>query len=276
MARVVGVGRMGADMISEQVSKGDNVAAEAAAERWVLASPDGRFIAGPNGRWAEVKTLWFIFLDFFRGLRAFHFVGPCVTVFGSARLAAGTPWYEKTREVAGEIAKLGFTVMTGGGPGIMEAANRGAKEAGGRSVGINILLPHEQHVNPWLDVSVTMRYFFTRKTLLIKYSYAFVVMPGGIGTMDELFEALTLIQTKKLHQFPVILIGVDYWTPMMSAILRMKAEGLISPGDLELLTLTDSIPEAMEVLREKAIGQFDLRKVGAPVSQAILGERELG
>ena len=249
--------------------------AEIAQERYVLASPDGKFIAGPNSRWQEVKTLWFIFLDFFRGLRTFHFVGPCVTVFGSARLKEGHPWYEKTREVAGEIARLGFTVMTGGGPGIMEAANRGAKEAGGRSVGINIILPHEQHVNPWLDASVDMRYFFTRKTLLIKYSYAFVVMPGGIGTMDELFEALTLIQTKKLHNFPVILIGVAYWTPMMSAILRMRDEGLISPVDLDLLTLTDSIPEAMEVLKEKAIKQFSLRKISVPEYQPLLGEHRL-
>lgn len=250
-------------------------AQEAAEERFILASPDGKFIAGPNSRWEELKTLWFIFLDLFRGLRTFHFVGPCVTVFGSARLKEGHPWYEKTREVAGEIAKLGFTVMTGGGPGIMEAANRGAREAGGHSVGINIILPHEQHVNPWLDASVNMRYFFTRKTLLIKYSYAFVVMPGGIGTMDELFEALTLIQTKKLHNFPVILIGVEYWTPMMNAILRMKDEGLISPEDLDLLTLTDSIPEAMEVLKEKAIRQFNLRKVKIPEYQPLLGERKL-
>jgi uncharacterized protein (TIGR00730 family) len=247
-----------------------------AHERFVLASPDGRFIAGPNSRWEEVKTLWFIFLDLFRGLRTFHFVGPCVTVFGSARLKEGHPWYEKTREVAGGIAKLGFTVMTGGGPGIMEAANRGAKEAGGRSVGINIILPHEQHVNPWLDASVDMRYFFTRKTLLIKYSYAFVVMPGGIGTMDELFEALTLIQTKKLHQFPVILFGVDYWTPMMSAILRMRDEGLISPEDLNLLVLTDSVDEAMAVLKEKAIQQFDLRKIKQPAAQPLLGEHKIG
>lgn len=250
--------------------------AEAAHQRYVLASPDGKFIAGPNSRWEELKTLWYIFLDLFRGLRTFHFVGPCVTVFGSARLKEGHPWYEKTREVAGEIARLGFTVMTGGGPGIMEAANRGAREAGGRSVGINIILPHEQHVNPWLDASVDMRYFFTRKTLLIKYSYAFVVMPGGIGTMDELFEALTLIQTRKLHNFPVILIGIDYWTPMMSAILRMKEEGLISPEDLNLLTLTDSIPEAMEVLKEKAIRQFNLRRVKLPEYQPLLGERKPG
>lgn len=219
---------------------------EIAEERFILASPDGRFIAGPNSRWEELKNLWFIFLDFFRALRTFHFVGPCVTVFGSARIKEGHPWYEKTREVAG-----------------------------GRSVGINIMLPFEQTVNPYLDASVNMRYFFTRKTLMIKYSYAFVVMPGGLGTMDEMFEALTLIQTRKLHFFPVILIGVEYWGPMMSAILRMRDEGLINPADLELLTLTDSIPEAIAVLKEKAIIEFNLRKVRLPTCQPLLGERGL-
>ncbi len=248
---------------------------ELAGEPFVLASPDGRFIAGPNSRWEELKTLWFIFFDFFRALRTFHFVGPCVTVFGSARLKEGTPWYDKTRQVAGEISQLGFTVMTGGGPGIMEAANRGAREAGGRSVGINIILPFEQQVNPYLDASVDMRYFFTRKTLLIKYSYAFVVMPGGLGTMDELFEALTLIQTGKLHLFPVILFGVEYWTPMMRALWRMRDEGLIKPADLDLVTLTDSIAEAMAVLKEKSIRKFNLRKVSLPKSLPLLGEHKL-
>ena len=130
-------------------------------------------------------------------------------------------------------------------------------------------------MNPYLDASVNMRYFFTRKTLMIKYSYAFVVMPGGLGTMDEMFEALTLIQTRKLHFFPVILIGVDYWMPMMSAILRMRDEGLINPRDLEMLTLTDSIPEVITVLKEKAIVEFNLRKVTLPTYQPLLGEKQL-
>ncbi|RYD37403.1 MAG: TIGR00730 family Rossman fold protein [Verrucomicrobiaceae bacterium] len=250
-------------------------AAVAEEERYQLTLPDRRFLSGPNSRWEELKTLGLIMLDFLRGLRTFHFVGPCVTVFGSARLKEGHPWYELARRTAGEIARLGFTVMTGGGPGIMEAANRGAREAGGRSVGINIVLPHEQHVNPYLDAGVDMRYFFTRKTLLIKYSYAFVVMPGGIGTMDELFEALTLIQTKKIRNFPVILMGVDYWAPMMSAILRMEEDGLISPVDLDLLVVTDSIPEAMRVLQEKAIVQFNLKRVKIPQCQPLLGEKRL-
>lgn len=259
--------------LPEQMPVPINAVAE--QERYELATPDRKFISGPHSRWQELKTLGHIALDFLRGLRTFHFVGPCVTVFGSARLKEGHPWYELARQVAGEIAKLGFTVMTGGGPGIMEAANRGAKEAGGRSVGINIVLPHEQHVNRYLDASADMRFFFTRKTLMIKYSYAFVVMPGGIGTMDELFEALTLIQTKKIRNFPVILIGVDYWTPMMSAILRMRDDGLISSEDLELLTVTDSIPEAMSVLRERAIVQFNLQRVKIPDCQPVLGERKL-
>ena len=246
-----------------------------AEERYRLEVPDRSFLSGPNSRLEELRTLWQIMMDFLRGYRTFHFVGPCVTVFGSARLKEGHPWYELTRKVSGEIAKLGFTVMTGGGPGLMEAANRGAKEAGGRSVGINIILPHEQHVNPWLDASVDMKFFFTRKTLLLKYSYAFVVMPGGVGTMDELFEALTLIQTKKIKNFPVILMGVDYWAPMMSAVLRMRDEGLISPEDLDLLLVTDSVEEAMDRLRERAIAQFNLRRVRLPKCNPLLMERGL-
>lgn len=250
-------------------------AAVAEQERYQLTLPERHFLSGPNSRWQELKTLGHILLDLLRGIRTFHFVGPCVTVFGSARIKEGHEWYELARRTAGEIAKLGFTVMTGGGPGIMEAANRGAREAGGRSVGINIILPHEQVVNPYLDRHVNMQYFFTRKTLLIKYSYAFVVLPGGLGTMDELFEALTLIQTRKIRNFPVILLGVDYWAPMMSAILRMKNDGLISPEDLSLLTVTDSIPEAMRVLQEKAIVQFNLKRVKIPECQPLLGESKL-
>ena len=237
--------------------------------------PETKFLQGPLPRGLELWHTINVMREMIYGFRKLSFLGPCVTVFGSARFDENHVFYKQARLIGRRLAENGFTVMTGGGPGIMEAANRGAKEAGGRSVGINIILPHEQHVNPWLDTSVDMRYFFTRKTLLIKYSYAFVVMPGGIGTMDEFFEALTLIQTKKLHNFPVILIGVDYWTPMMNTILRMKDEGLISPEDLDLLTLTDSIPEAMEVLKEKAIKQFNLRKVKLPECQPLLGEQKL-
>ena len=151
--------------------------------------------------------------DFIRGFRALHFVGPCVTVFGSARFDEHHRYYAMAREVGGALAGLGFTVMTGGGPGVMEAANRGAREAGGRSVGCNIELPFEQEPNPYLDRWVTTEYFWVRKVLLFKYSYAFIVLPGGFGTLDELTEALTLIQTRKILQFPVVLMGRDYWAP---------------------------------------------------------------
>ncbi|HEY7862503.1 MAG TPA: TIGR00730 family Rossman fold protein, partial [Thermoanaerobaculia bacterium] len=159
--------------------------------------PDERvFLEGPHTRrrelWSVVQIAW----EFIRGFRTLHFVGPCVSVFGSARFAAGHPHYELARELGAGLARIGFTVMTGAGPGIMEGANRGAREAGGRSVGCNIVLPEEQALNPYVDVAVTFEHFYVRKVMLVKYSYAFVVFPGGIGTMDELFEALTLIQTR--------------------------------------------------------------------------------
>jgi uncharacterized protein (TIGR00730 family) len=156
------------------------------------------FLEGPQSRRKDLLFAIRVLIEFIKGFRALHFVGPCVTIFGSARFKDGHPFYEKTEELAAKIAQLGFTIMTGGGPGIMEAANKGAREAGGRSVGCNIVLPHEQHENPYLDKWVDIKYFFVRKTLLIKYSYAFVVMPGGFGTLDEYFEALTLIQTKMI------------------------------------------------------------------------------
>ncbi len=179
----------------------------------LTASPeraDEVMLEGPHSRLDEFITLLRVTRDFLRGFRVLHFVGPCVTVFGSARAKPGDANYELARAVGAAIARLGFTVMTGGGPGIMEAANRGAKEAGGRSVGCNIQLPFEQAPNPYLDRSVTMHYFFVRKALLIKYSYAFVVMPGGAGTLDELFEALTLIQTGKIKNFPIVIMGTEY------------------------------------------------------------------
>src|SRR6476659_8499992 len=167
---------------------------------------DEIFLEGPRSRFAEFFTLLRVMRDFLRGYRALHFVGPCVTVFGSARIKPDDPHYELARKMGAAIARLGFTVMTGGGPGIMEAANRGAKEVGGRSVGCNIELPFEQAPNAYLDRCVTMHYFFVRKVLLLKYSYAFVFMQGCSGTLDELFEALTLIQTRKIKNFPMVLM----------------------------------------------------------------------
>lgn len=232
------------------------------------------FLEGPRSRVRELMILIRVMRDFLRGFRALHFVGPCVTVFGSARTAPGTPHYELARRLGGEIVRLGFTVMTGGGPGIMEAANRGAREAGGRSVGCNIELPFEQRPNPYLDRCVTMHYFFVRKTLLVKYSYAFVVLPGGAGTLDELFEALTLVQTGKLQRFPIIVMGLEYWREVLEFIQKMAREGTISPGDLELIHATDSVEEAIRHLREKAIGPFGLKPAQRP--SKWLGELALG
>src|SRR6478736_6477141 len=170
-----------------------------------------RFLAGPHSRGSELRFAMRVFREFIRGFRNLHFVGPCVTVFGSARFAEDHPYYVAAREVGRLLAQRGFTVMTGGGPGVMEAANRGAKEAGGASVGCNIELPQEQQPNPYLDRWIECRYFFVRKVLLFKYSYAFIALPGGLGTLDELTEALTLVQTGKIQKFPVVLMGTDYW-----------------------------------------------------------------
>jgi uncharacterized protein (TIGR00730 family) len=224
-----------------------------------------KFFAGPQSRGFE---LWFVIriaLEFIRGFRALHFVGPCVTVFGSARFAEGHRYYELARATGAELARAGFAVMTGGGPGVMEAANRGAKEAGGRSVGSNIVLPLEQRANRYLDVFVTFRHFFVRKVMLVKYSYAFIALPGGFGTFDEVFEAATLIQTDKIRDFPIILIGRDYWQPIIDVTLgTMVREGTIAPEDAEMLRVTDSIEEAVSYVRDVAITKFGL-KYGKPV-----------
>ena len=216
------------------------------------------FLDGPRSRWQDFKFVVKVCIEFIRGFRALHFVGPCVTIFGSARFGEDSPYYQLTRKLSGEIAKLGFTIMTGGGPGIMEAANRGAREAGGRSVGCNIILPMEQEPNPYLDKWVNIRYFFVRKTLLIKYSYVFVIMPGGFGTLDELFEAMTLIQTKTIRDFPVIIFCKDYHKDMLEHIEQMKDRKTISTQDLSLFLVTDSIDEAVTHI-QKSIRKFNLQ-----------------
>ena len=207
-----------------------------------------------------------------RGFRTLHFVGPCVTVFGSARFPEDHPYYALAREVGARLARMGFTVMTGGGPGIMEAANRGAKEQGGFSVGCNIELPVEQKLNPYVDRSVTFRHFFVRKLMLVKYSYAFVVMPGGVGTLDELFEAITLIQTKKIADFPLVLMGREYWRLLLELLEKMVAAGTIGSEDLRLLLVTDSVHEAMKHIETHAVERFGLavKRVTRPLK--ILGE----
>jgi uncharacterized protein (TIGR00730 family) len=234
-------------------------------------APEERFfLEGPRSRGSELKSLMTIVAEFIRGFRALHFVGPCVTVFGSARFQEDHPYYALARTVGQRLAKLGFTVMTGGGPGIMEAANRGAKDAGGYSVGCNIVLPEEQKINAYLDRWVTFRHFYVRKVMLVKYSYAFVVMPGGMGTMDEFFEAAVLIQTRKIENFPVILLGKEYWRPLVDFLDKMAEAGAISREDLDLFLFTDSVDQAMDHIQKHAIEQFKLsRRAGRPPFKRI-------
>lgn len=224
------------------------------------------FLEGPHSRWKELKFVFTVFLDFIKGFRKLHFTGPCVTIFGSARFLPAHPYYEKTRLLSQKIAHLGFTIITGGGPGIMEAANKGAKEVGGKSLGCNIVLPKEQEPNKYLDRWVNINHFFVRKTLLIKYSYAFIVMPGGFGTLDEFFEALTLIQTKKINNFPVIVLCKEFYERLISHINYMQLSGTVDKADMDLLFYTDSVEQVLEILKEKCIGRYKLKaKVHKPV-----------
>ena len=218
-----------------------------------------KFLEGPQNRWKEFSFSFKVLFEFIKGFRALHFVGPCVTIFGSARFKDGHPYYDLTEELSGRIAELGFTIMTGGGPGIMEAANKGAKAVGGRSVGCNIVLPMEQQPNPYLDKWVNIKYFFVRKTLLIKYSYAFVVMPGGFGTLDEYFEALTLIQTKMMSGFPIVIFCKEFHQGLVEHIERMKTNGTISAADSELYLVTDSVDEAVAYIQKNSIVKFNLQ-----------------
>jgi uncharacterized protein (TIGR00730 family) len=240
-----------------------------------VAEPDRVLLEGPHSRLQELLLLLRAGRDFVRGFRALHFVGPCVTVFGSARFDEHHRYYAMAREVGGALVGLGFTVMTGGGPGVMEGANRGAREAGGRSVGCNIELPFEQEPNKYLDRWVTTQYFWVRKVLLIKYSYAFVVLPGGFGTLDELTEALTLIQTRKILEFPIVLMGRDYWAPFMAMLQTMIEAGTISAADLDLMIVTDSVPDAMAHIEQHAVQHFGLKRRKVPHPSKILGEHQL-
>lgn len=217
-----------------------------------------KFLRGPQSRVEEFSFSIKVLFEFIKGFRALHFVGPCVTFFGSARFDESHEYYGLTRIFAAEVAKLGFTIMTGGGMGLMEAANRGAKDVGGRSVGCNIVLPMEQKPNTYLDKWVNIRYFFVRKTLLIKYSFAFIVVPGGFGTLDEFFEALTLTQTKKIQQFPIIIFGRAFHKELLEHIEYMKQKQTISPNDLSLILVTDSIDEAIQFIKEQSIARYGL------------------
>ncbi|MBK7643584.1 MAG: TIGR00730 family Rossman fold protein [Planctomycetes bacterium] len=233
---------------------------------------DVALLEGPARRGSEFLRALRIFGELIHGYRNLHFLGPCVTVFGSARFKEDHPHYQLAREVGAHIARLGFTVMTGGGPGIMEAANRGAREAGGRSVGCNIELPQEQKPNPYLDRFVTFRHFFVRKVMLVKYSYAFVVLPGGFGTLDEIFETATLIQTGKISHFPLVLMGVEYWKDLRELLENMVRAGTIEAADLERIVFTDSVEHAIDVIERQATKAFGLkRRVRKP--RWYLGER---
>lgn len=233
-----------------------------------------KFLEGPHSRASE---FWFtikLLKDFIRGYRAFHFIGPCATVFGSARYTEGHEYYDLAKKVGAALADMGFVVMTGGGPGLMEAANRGAKETGGKSVGCNIVLPHEQHANKYLDKWVLIDYFFVRKVLLTKYSYAFVVLPGGYGTMDELFEAITLMQTKKSKTFPVVVMGKHFYKNLMAHLDHMIDEGTISYEDRALILFTDDLNEAMEHINKHAIHKFKLREKKVIQPSWLLNEKK--
>lgn len=231
------------------------------------------FLEGPSSRKSELGFVFRMARDFLKGFRVFHFVGPCITIFGSARIEEGHPYYELGRKMGAAVSKLGFTVMTGGGPGLMEAANRGAKEAGGRSVGCNISLPMEQAPNSYLDTWVDIHYFFIRKVFMFKYSYGFVCLPGGVGTVDELFEAVTLVQTGKIEHFPIVLMGAEFWSPLIVFLDRMAEEGMIAEEDKKLFLVTDLIEEAVAHIKHHAQGKFRLKKGKAPQPSSWLGER---
>lgn len=211
----------------------------------IIPAKEQVFLEGPKPRAYELSFAWKVFREFIRGFRTLHFIGPCITVFGSARYKEDHPYYTEARHFGRHIADLGFATMTGGGPGIMEAANRGAFENKGTSVGCNIVLPFEQHPNPYVNVSITFNHFFVRKVLLVKYSYAFIIMPGGFGTMDEFFETLTLVQTRTIHNFPIVLFGKEYYKELWDYMQYMAEQGTIDPKDLSLVLLTDSVDDAM-------------------------------
>ena len=236
---------------------------------------EAQFLVGKRNRFKELISLLSIVSEFIYGFRKLHFVNPCITVFGSARFEEDNLYYQQARALAKLIAKKGFTVMTGGGPGIMEAANRGAKDVSGKSIGCNIELPEEQQPNPYLDYNITMNHFYVRKVLLLKYSYAFAVFPGGFGTMDELFETLTLLQTNKISNFPVVLFGKDYWFKLLEQTKVMQALGTISKNDLDLFLVTDSVTEGMDYINKKLESKYGAPiKIKASKSRWWYGEKQ--
>ncbi len=221
----------------------------------LLAQVEGAekaFLSGRRQRDAELESAVRFFLEFLRAFESFDFEGPCVTVFGSSRFGEDHPTYELARDLGFRLAKAGYVVMTGGGPGVMEAANRGAREAGGLSLGCNIRLPREQKPNPYLDRFIELEHFFVRKVMLVKFSCAFVAMPGGFGTLDEAFEVITLVQTGKLERFPIISMGGEFWTHLRSFIAdTMLKEGVISPADVDFIHDVATVDDALKIIARR-------------------------
>lgn len=216
---------------------------------------EAAFLSGHQGHHDDLESAVRYFLEFLQGFEFMQMDRPCVTVFGSARFPEGHQYYEQARELAGHLAGHGYAIMTGGGPGIMEAANRGCKEAGGLSIGCNIRLPHEQKPNPYVDRFMEFEHFFVRKVMLVKYSCAFVVMPGGFGTLDEVFETITLMQTGKIESFPVVCVGGEFWRQMRGFLDRvLVGSGTISADDLKLIHFADSIEDACAYIRSHPRG----------------------
>lgn len=228
--------------------------------KYHLRKSEAKFLKGPRSRFKEFIFTLRVLYYFLLGFRKMHFIGPCVTVYGSARFKPNFEHYKNAEKIGAELAKLGFTIMTGGGPGIMEAANKGAFEAGGYSVGVNIVLPFEQKPNQYLHKWIDIPYFFVRKYLLMKYSYAFVIMPGGIGTLDELFEALTLIQNHMIENFPVVIFDKEYHKELIEHIELMAESESISPEDMKLIFVTNSADEVVNHIKVHAIEKFNLIK----------------
>ena len=225
----------------------------------VIPAKQQVYLEGPQSREHELGFAWRVFRQLIKGFRTLHFVGPCITVFGSARFSETHKYYIAAREFGKRIAEQGFTTMTGGGPGIMEAANRGAFENNGISVGCNVQLPFEQKPNPYMQQSITFEHFFVRKVLLKKYSYAFIIMPGGFGTLDEFFETLTLIQTKTMTQFPLVIFGTEYHKELIDYCAYLVEAGTISAADMKLVLVTDSIDEAMEHILTYITGNYQVK-----------------
>lgn len=235
---------------------------------------ENAFLAGPRSRWKEFLFSLEVLFQFIKGFRNLHFVGPCITIFGSARFGPEDVYYQTTEELATRLGKSGFAIMTGGGPGIMEAANKGAKNAGALSLGCNIELPFEQHPNPYLDRMVNIRYFFVRKELLRKYSSGFVIMPGGLGTLDEFFEVITLIQTGKMKNFPVVVMGLEYHEQLMRYFEALIQEATVSSTDFQHILFTDDIAQAEQHIRNFTEMSPEKRvQIDAPLW--ILGERKI-